>query len=547
MLVDNERARIAINMRRHVVSLLLIALLATVVYFRVSLAYFCGYDDFLETRRAALVDRFNLPAVFTTPHFESFKYRPLNRALNLVTYLSHPGEALPFRLRNLFFHEVAAAAVYILAFVLFESWPAACLAALLFVIHPLANQSVDAAVWTNTTANSLFLFSLIFFLLAIRRSHIGLLILSAICAVVDVLLYEAAIMLPILMTVWWAIDCLANKRLPKFRYAAVFVLANLVLFGSYLLLRQHVIHGAKTAFTPPLSMAKGFVEYGAALLLPFDLVLANSWYRLPLPSELQTSGIGKMVLPLAVGVLALLALIVFRYRRQIVGGIAQVGSPNIARLVSAMILSILPLIVFSDHVSETYLYLPVAFFCILLGRVLLLISSANARNSIIAVLVFLFCCATWVRNERVRACGSDSRRILSTLAAGRFRNGAWTIDVAKTPGTVTPLHYGLYNYHGLDTLGSGDGGLGIFGLRGVPAAVQMKAQNPALTVNVDSPDELREACQHPAANQACFWVAPDGKVTAFLETTTRTFVHFDIIGPGCQREPRRSGTVGEGV
>jgi hypothetical protein len=496
-------------------SLVLIALLATILYSRVSFTYFCGYDDFLETRRADFVDQHNLPAVFLTPHFESFKYRPLNRWVNLVTYSTHPGDALPFRLRNLLFHEVVAVGVYILALLLFESWPAACLAALLFVIHPLANQNVDGAVMTNTMANAIFLFSLIFFLLAVRRRQIGLLILSAVCAAINVLLYEAAIMLPVLMTVWWTIDCLANKRLPKFRYAAVFVAVNVILFGSYLLLRQHVIHGAKTAITPPIPMVKGLVEYGVALLLPVDLVLANSWFHLPLPSELQAGGILKFALPLAAVTLALLAVVSFRYRRQMGGAIAQLGWPNIALLVSAMILSILPLIVFSDHVSETYLYLPVAFFCVLLARVLLLIPSAAARNSIVALLVFLFCCATWVRNERVRACGSDSRRILSTLAAARFHDGAWNIEVAKTAGTVTPLHFGLYNYHGLDTLGSGDGGLGIFGLRGVEAAVQMKTRNPRLAVSVRSPEELRANCQEPAAKQKCFWVAPDGNVTAF--------------------------------
>ena len=501
--------------RRHVVSLLLIALVATVLYSRVSFTYFCGYDDFLETRRADFVDRGDVRAVFTTPHFESFKYRPLNRWVNLLTYMVHPGDALPFRLRNLAFHELSAAGVYLLALLLFESWRAACLAALLFVIHPLANQNVDGAVMTNTMADALFLFSLIFFLLAIRRRHIGLLILSAVCAVVDVLLYEAAIMLPVLMTVWWAIDCFANKRLPNLRYLAVFLVANFTLFGCYLFLRQQVIHGARTAITPPLLLIKGFTEYGVALFLPLDMVLANAWLHTPLPSELQSSGIAKAVLPLAAMVLALITLGGWVYRRQMARVMTRVGWPNLTLLVSAMILSILPLVVFSDHVSETYLYLPVAFFCILLARLLVLIPSAVVRNSIVVVLVYLFFCASWVRNERVLACGSDSRRILSTLAAARFQNGQWRMEVAKTPGTVTPLHFGIYNYHGLDTLGSGDGGLGIFGLRGVEAAVQMKARNPRIAVSVCSPDELRSVCEHSAVNQKCFWVAPDGSVTPF--------------------------------
>jgi hypothetical protein len=262
-------------------------------------------------------------------------------------------------------------------------------------------------------------------------------------------------------------------------------------------------------------IVKGFAEYGFALLSPFDLVLANAWFHTPLPSELKANGVGKPAVLVAAAALAVAVFAAYKYRRQIAFGVARIGGRNVALLKSAMALSILPLVIFSDHVSETYLYLPLAFFCILLARVLLLISSTALRNGVVALLVLLFCCATWVRNERVRACGSDSARILSTLAAPPFQQGDWKIDVAKTEGTVTPLHFGVYNYHGLDTLGSGDGGLGDFGLRGVEAAVQMKARNPRLSVNVYSPDALRSACRQPAANEACFWVAPDGSVILF--------------------------------
>jgi hypothetical protein len=506
--------RKTIGIRRHIVSLLLITLLATIVYSRVTLAYFCGYDDFFEARRAALVDQFDVNAVFITTHYNSFKYRPLSRAVNLLTYLMHPGDALQFRLRNLAFHELAGSCVYVLALLLFESWPAACIAALLFLIHPLANQTVDAADWTNTIANSIFLGSLIFFLLSLRREKIWLLILSVACSVIDVLFYEAAIMLPVLMTTWWAIDSLAKRRLPKLSYVAVFLVANLLLFGSYLLFRQHVVHGAGTSISTPFSIVKGLMEYVAALLLPFDMVLANAWFHTPLPSELLTKGLEKVALAAAVG-LCVLAIVVFRFRGQIARATTALGWSNIWLLLSAMLLSILPLVVFTDHVSETYVYLPLAFFCILLGRALTLIRPPAARNITVSFLVLSFCCATWVRNERVYTCGSEAKRILSTLAAPAFRTGHWRIDVAKTVGTTTHQRFGIYNYHGLDTLGTGDGGLGDFGLQGVEAAAQMASQNSQLQVYLHSPTELRAACDQRTANQACFWVAPNGGVTPF--------------------------------
>jgi hypothetical protein len=505
----------AIDIRRHILSLLLVALVATAVYSRVSLAYFCGYDDFLETRRAALVDRVDVEGVFTTTHFNSFKYRPFSRGLSLITYLVHPGGALPFRLRNLAAHALAGAGVYILALLFFESWPAACISALLFVIHPLANQPVAAADWTITTANSIFLFSLIFFLISLRRRSPGFLILSAVCAQIDVLFYESSIMLPVLMTVWWARDSLVNKSLPKLKHVVIFALAYLSLFGSYLLVRHHVVQGARTIISAPLSIVKGLLEYGAALLLPLDLVLLNTWFHFPLPPELLAYGISKGVLVAAAVFLSILICIVLVYRRRIAAGMAQVGWANIGSLLAAMLIAILPFVVFSGHVSETYIYLPVAFFCVFLGRALLLIRPAAARNIVIGFLVLSFGCATWARNERVRACGTEAKRILSTLAAPAFRTGEWRIDVAKTEGTLPSRHFGIYNYHGLDTLGSNDGGIGEYGLQAVEAAVQMASENSAVRVFVHSANELRANCEHRAGNQVCFWVAPDGTVTPF--------------------------------
>ena len=89
---------------RHLLIICAILALTTLLYFRISTSYFCGFDDFIEIHRAAFEDKADPVKILTTTHFVSFKYRPLNRALNLATYLIDPPSAVPFRIRNLLFH-----------------------------------------------------------------------------------------------------------------------------------------------------------------------------------------------------------------------------------------------------------------------------------------------------------------------------------------------------------------------------------------------------------------------------------------------------------
>jgi hypothetical protein len=182
-------------------------------------------------------------------------------------------------------------------------------------------------------------------------------------------------------------------------------------------------------------------------------------------------------------------------------------------LLLAALLAILPFLVFTDHVSETYITLPVAFYCLALSRVLSLVPWAAAKWTVAALLAILFCSATWVRNQHVSACASTARKILSNLSSPAFREGVWHINVAKAPNEVELPRYGLYNYAGLDTLGTGAGGTGDYGLHGVESALQVATGNPRLAVRVLAPEELPAQCRNLSANEACFFVSPDATVT----------------------------------
>ncbi len=76
---------------KHVTILAAILLATGLTYSRLPSAYFCAYDDFLEVHRAAFEDTREPAKVFTTTHFTSYKYRPLNRGINLLTYWAGDG------------------------------------------------------------------------------------------------------------------------------------------------------------------------------------------------------------------------------------------------------------------------------------------------------------------------------------------------------------------------------------------------------------------------------------------------------------------------
>lgn len=502
---------------RHLLTICAILLLTTLVYSRISESYFCGYDDFIEVHRAEFEDKAEPVKILTTTHYKSFKYRPLSRALNLATYLGGSNEATLFRIRNLFFHCVATIAVYWLGWLLFGSFPVAVASALLFAIHPLANQPVIAAVFTNTTANAVLLGALALFILSWKRKSPALLIFSLLCGAVSVYTYESGIVLAGLMAAWLALEYLFTRRRPPVWFLVVFLVLGGALFGSYLLARRLFASEGKTSITAPVTVVKNSVLYYGVILLPVDPVLSNQWLGTPLPSEIRQSGrIGWPWIAAGAIAVSLAALVLFVRRKRIVHWALGLAWSRILFLLLGMVLTLLPFLVFSDHVSETYAYLPVAFYCLLLSYLLSTIPSRFAFAAAVGVLAFLFCSATWIRNQRVVRCAVTAKTILSNLPAAEWKQGPWLVRLGKAPGETTAARYGFYNYYGLDTLGTGD-----YGLRAVDFALQIAFGNAQLTTEVLPPDEMKSRCGSLGSRESCFWVYSDGRVAEFGKPLSR--------------------------
>ena len=503
---------------RHVIFVFVICLATAVLYANVTRAYFCAYDDFLEIHRAAFEDSQDPSRAFTTSHFDSPKYRPLNRLLSLWTYQASEGNPLFFRVRNLAIHLINVVLVYTLGWLLFGSLPVSAAAAALFGLHPLANQPVIGALWTNTIAHTGFLLAIVTFIVSLRAKRWAIwLSIALISGWLALLTYDSSIVVFPLMALYgvFYVWIFQRRVLPR-RFMTASSAITAALMAAYFLLRVVFVsrgwsQAAETVPAPGI-IAKNISMYLFALLSPLDTVLANQWLNLPLPSEIALdnftlAAIAILALLLALG---LVAAVRYAVRRNPMA-IRSIDWAAVAFLAFAIGLPLLPVLLFSSHPSETYLYLSVAFYALLLAYALGRAADAmpaRKRTTVYACVILLFAAmfsaATWTRNNRVLRCGTTASRIIHALPAELSTGGPWTVSFAPAPESrQTP--YGFYAHRGIYTIGDDDGA--------VTAALQFVYGNPLLAGELIEPGQSAERCRdHLSSSRICFMVYSDGRM-----------------------------------
>jgi hypothetical protein len=486
----------------------LILLSITLLYAKVSTAYFCGYDDFFELHRAAIEDTKTPRHIFSTTHFNTPKYRPLSRALGYLTYYSGPGSALPFRLRNLAFHLLGVSCVYGIALTLFRRRRVAIVSALLFGLHPLANQSVVAASWTNTTAYS---FALLWFFLFVYSFHserrkLLWLSLSFVAALISLFFYESCIVMFGLIYGYLAVESIRKRSLvvESRQYTGALLGGTAIVCIVFFVLRSLVVT-AKSPVVPLGAIVKNFAIYAAALFMPVDLVFLNSVFGTPLAVGLLKDRMALAVLMggtgLAIVILGGLIVSLPSWRERL----RSLDWLSIAFFLGAIPVSISTFLVFTDHASETYLYLATALLALALGVALDgCFRSTRVFVTVAGVIALLFSAATWVRNERVASCGATAARIFASLPLEQWKQGNWNVRFAYAPGETYPTRYGIYGYAGLSTIDPGD-----LGMRVMQNALQLVTLNPAIEAEVVWPKAPLTNC---TTTTPCFWVHKDGRV-----------------------------------
>ncbi len=496
-----------------------ITVLILFLYHRIPATYFCGYDDFIEIHRAAFLETQQPIRVLTDTHFNSYKYRPGSHGLHFLTYRLSNGNPLVFRVRNIACHVINIVLLYGIGLLLFRSRLISGVAALLFALHPLVNQPVVIASFTIPAAHVAFLFALFSFLYSIERKQGSLtwLCVSLFSGWLGILIYESSISVFPLMFVYLLITFITRRQKPSLRFVLVWITGTVLFTGSYFVMRYFFVAvSARHALSSLKTMVLAAVLYTVGLLSPVDSVLANEWFGIPLPSEIQLGSIGKIWWALILGgVFAALAGIVL-LRRPIIKRLKASEWANILFLLLAIVLSLLPLIVVTPKPSETYAYLGVAFFALVFSALLeaLIRPSLGGRRliiyaTVVGALTISFSCATWIRNTRVVHCGETAQRILTGLRDERLEHGVWFLKVASVPGEPKSRRYGIYGWKGVDAIGG----------TGLDPAVQWINDNELLASRlIESPFRDGECT---GSHDVCFWIHEDGTVEAVNQSVAR--------------------------
>lgn len=478
---------------------------------------FCGFDDFNENFRAEFEDTPAPARILTTPHFESFKYRPGNRYLTWISNRIGQGSAWPFRWRNLLMHLINVYLVYRVALLLFGGAYIPAVSAFLFGLHHLTHQNIHAAIFTNTWAYAFVLAGMLAsFSMANSSRWVLLAILAAVANFVAIFSYDPALfsvgLLPLYVACRWLFT--RDIGMPWRRllvHTALQVAAVLAIF----VLRRAFVPSGIPEFTPPLTLLTILISYAAAIVIPIDTVSIQSWMEVSITKQLMANGVVILLAPVAAAVLAV--VVYFIYRRGWLQRVSRLDWAAVLFLLSAALLAVLPTSLGSPHPSETYTYFATAlsmiFLTALAVRFLRVPESRIGRNffwSSVGVLLVLFGTYCITRSVMVIDCGDTSRKILQTLAADPRVASGHPVRLARSPYDPPLRHVGLYGYVGLDSIG-----IGPFASAALRSALSNTLHRTPIDAEVISPQELNRECSlAPAGNKqpACFLIHWDGFV-----------------------------------
>ncbi len=522
-----------------------VLVLVVSLYVGVTRAYFCSYDDFYDVHRAIFLDSREPIRMFTTA-LDSLRYRPLNRALTVVSTLAGDGRPLPFRVRNLGFHLLNIGAVAALGRLLTRSNWISVVGAAMFGVSPLANMSIVGATVTNAGAHGLALLAILMVgWSGGAGSRPAWLAGGVMVGWLGLLTYDPEISVFPLLAAYVMLEPWIRRRgLDAWRLAGVVVGGGIAVV-SYLALRLAFVPGgfanASAGWPGPVVVLRNLVTYIVALALPVDPVLTHRLWGTPFPSDLLLMNESSERLAplmrvmraspatvLAIGLSA--SVVVFGlgwlFARAVAEARRQGGQEDPRAITTFLLLGVvvplMPVLAVAAHPSETYLYTSVAAFSLLVSYLVARGLGTGCRAQyvricIVVAVILLGISGTLVRNDEVSKCAQAAKRVLTSVGQAYIDGNVRTVVLANVPRQESARRYGSYGIRGLDAIGDRD-----HASPALTAALQLYFRNESIRGEAVSAAELAQACAEGRdSRRLYFWVHPDGRVEACLSPPGR--------------------------
>lgn len=359
------------------------------------------FDDPVVVRDNPMVTRDSPAALLTAAYRLGAVYRPLT----MLTYAANhrlSAEPFGFHLVNLVLHALVSLGVLALAIALFDSLPAATVAAALFAVHPIHTEAVNNIVGrAELLAAALVLAALLAQARAVRRRSAGWAALAVGSFALALLAKESALTTIALAAVvaWWV------EPTRSWRRAAVATLPFALVGLAYLPLRLAVVGALGWPYPPPLvdnplahvataqRIATALVvllEYCSQLFLPLHLAADYSYNEIPI----VTSALDGRFLHALGALLALAA-----------GGV--VLARRLPPLGVAFVFTVVPLALTANILfpigtikAERLLYLPSVGWSLAAGWLAAAALQRRRALALVAItlLTVAFASRTWLRN-----------------------------------------------------------------------------------------------------------------------------------------------------
>jgi len=386
----------------------LIAVLPVLIYLN-SLGNTFVYDDYLTITNNYFIREWRyLSAFFNQKYFaisNELTYRPVVTFSYFVDYAIWQLRPWGYHLTNLIIHTLNVYLVYFTAYHLFKNRITAFISCLLFSIHPIFSEAVNAVSYREDLLSATFLLAA--FILFVKysqnpngRSFIIRYPLSLLAYLLAMVSKETAIVLPFLILSYEFI--FKRDPIPNSQHLARRLMVNyggyIVIGGFYLFLRFYLIHNpgewvaypGNSIFVNFIMMTKVLGYYIKLLFIPTPL---NADYVTPLtyfPAD--TAFIVSVILLIITAI-----LLVKKCRLSRIWIFSTIWF-------FITLLPVLNIIPINNIMAERYLYIPGIGFTMLFGSILTHRISEHGiyklfRIGLIAIVFPLFIWSTVSRNR----------------------------------------------------------------------------------------------------------------------------------------------------